>query len=204
VRGPAPGLGTGTSWGRPRTCRKPAESFNQELQAHPGGGPEPAENLPKAEIRSYRHILGEAQNLPKTCRKLKSGATGTSSGNPWQPLATPGNPWQPLATPGNPWQPEVPTGTQWVPLAELFFLVELAFVLSPLPRFVLSPTLFLLASHTPKGLVIRLASQRERPGWGVVQASFPITATPASGKNTFCSVPGIPLAWELGIGCHIA
>jgi len=179
VRGPAPGLGTGTSWGRPRTCRKPAESLNQELQAHPGGGPEPAENLPKAEIRSYRHIL-------------------------WQPLATPGNPWQPLATPGNPWQPEVPTGTQWVPLAELFFLVELAFVLSPLPRFVLSPTLFLLASHTPKGLVIRLASQRERPGWGVVQASFPITATPASGKNTFCSVPGIPLAWELGIGCHIA
>ena len=79
--------------------------------------------------------------------------------------------------------PEVSTGTQPGPLAELFFLVELAFVLSPLPRFILSPSLFLLASHTPKGLVIRLAPQRARPGWGVVQASFPTTATPASGKS---------------------
>ena len=61
----------------------------------------------------------------------------------------------PLATSGNLLGrgalPEVPTGTQWGPLAELFFLVELAFILSPLPRFILSPTLFYFIRHSSPG-----------------------------------------------------
>ena len=138
---------------------------------------------------------GRQWNCPPTWMMFMEFQEVTGGDTPsCDPLATSGNPLGRRAL------PEVSTGTQWAPLAELFFLVELAFILSPLPRFILSPSLFLLASHTPKGLVIRLAPQRERPGWGVVQASFPITATPASGKNTFCSVPGIPLAWKLGMG----